>query len=48
MVLAHVIALRASPDDGRAALASQIPMPALMVGYTVTSLSILAQPIVAA
>lgn len=44
--LAHVTALRAFAD-GRVALSSQIPMLVLMVGYTVTSLSILAQPVVA-
>ena len=43
--LAHVIALRAFGDH-RAALRSQYPMLALMVGYTVASLWILAQPIV--
>ena len=42
---AHVIALR-SLRDRRAALMSQYPMLALMVGYTMVSLWILAQPIV--
>lgn len=44
--LAHATALRAFAN-GRAAVNSQIPMLVLMVGYTVTSLSILAQPVVA-
>jgi len=43
--LAHVMALRAFRDN-RAALLSQIPMLVLMVGYTVLSLWILAQPVV--
>lgn len=43
--LAHVTALRALRDN-RAALLSQLPMLALMVGYTVLSLWILAQPVV--
>ena len=42
---AHVIALRRL-GDRRAALRSQYPMLALMVGYTAISLWILAQPIV--
>lgn len=45
--LAHATALRSMPDH-RAALRSQYPMLALMVGYTVISLWILAQPIVEA
>ena len=43
--LAHVTALRVLKDRRRA-LASQLPMIALMVGYTSFSLWILAQPIV--
>lgn len=43
--LAHVMALRAFRDN-RAALLSQVPMLLLMVGYTVLSLWILAQPVV--
>lgn len=43
--LAHVVALRLFGSH-RAALRSQIPMMFLMVGYTVISLWILAQPIV--
>ena len=43
--VAHVIALRELPDPRRA-LRSQYPMLALMVGYTMVSLWILAQPIV--
>ena len=45
VVLAHVVALRqfATP---RAALWSQLPMLVLMVGYTLLSMFILAQPIV--
>jgi hypothetical protein len=42
---AHVIALREFPDR-RAALRSQYPMLILMVGYTMVSLWIIAQPIV--
>ena len=42
---AHVIALRRL-GDSHAALRSQYPMLALMVGYTAISLWILAQPIV--
>lgn len=45
--LAHVMALRAFRDN-RAALLSQVPMLLLMVGYTVLSLWILAQPVVEA
>ena len=45
VVLAHVAALRLF-GSARAAAASQIPMVALMVGYTMVSLWILAQPIV--
>jgi hypothetical protein len=44
--LAHMTALQAC-GDGRRALVSQIPMLALMIGYTMLSLWILAQPIVA-
>jgi hypothetical protein len=43
--LAHIIALR-SFDDPRLAIRSQIPMLVLMVGYTMMSLWIIAQPIV--
>jgi hypothetical protein len=43
--VAHVIALREFPDPRRA-LRSQYPMLVLMVGYTMVSLWILAQPIV--
>lgn len=44
--VAHVISMRRSGRRG-AALRSQYPMVALMVGYTVVSLWIVAQPIVA-
>jgi hypothetical protein len=43
--LAHVVALRRLRESG-AALRSQIPMLFLMVGYTMLSLWILAQPVV--
>jgi hypothetical protein len=43
--VAHVVALREF-QDRRAALRSQLPMLVLMVGYTVVSLWIIAQPIV--
>jgi hypothetical protein len=43
--VAHVVALREFRDR-RAALRSQLPMLVLMVGYTVASLWIIAQPIV--
>jgi hypothetical protein len=43
--VAHVVATREFRDR-RAALGSQIPMLVLMVGYTVVSLWIIAQPIV--
>ncbi len=43
--LAHVMALRAY-ETARAAMRSQIPMMVLMVGYTMTSLWILSQPVV--
>ena len=43
--VAHAVALREFPDE-RAALRSQIPMLVLMVGYTMVSLWIIAQPIV--
>jgi hypothetical protein len=43
--LAHAMALRVFGDK-RAALRSQYPMLALMVGYTMVSLWIIAQPIV--
>ena len=42
--LAHTIALRTFKERGLA-LRSQLPMLALMVGYTMVSLWILAQPI---
>jgi len=45
VVLAHVAALRLF-GSARAAAASQVPMVALMVAYTMLSLWILAQPIV--
>jgi hypothetical protein len=44
--LAHVMALRLY-GSGRAALLSQLPLVLLMVGYTMISLWILSQPIVA-
>jgi hypothetical protein len=44
--LAHCVALQAY-SDRRVALRSQWPMVALMIGYTMTSLWIIAQPIVA-
>lgn len=43
--VAHVVALREFPTR-RAALRSQLPMLVLMLGYTVASLWIIAQPIV--
>ncbi|MCP4330165.1 MAG: hypothetical protein GY791_17210 [Alphaproteobacteria bacterium] len=43
--LAHAMALR-TYSTNRAAIASQIPMVALMIGYTMLSLWIVAQPIV--
>jgi len=43
--LAHIIALH-NLDDPRAAVRSQFPMLLLMVGYTMMSLWIIAQPIV--
>jgi hypothetical protein len=43
--VAHVVALREFRDR-RAALRSQVPMLVLMVGYTIVSLWIIAQPIV--
>jgi hypothetical protein len=43
--VAHVVALRQHPDR-RSAIRSQIPMLVLMVGYTIVSLWIIAQPIV--
>jgi len=43
--VAHVIALR-EYSDRRAAVRSQFPMLVLMVGYTMVSLWIIAQPIV--
>ncbi len=46
IVLAHVVALREF-GSRRAALRSQLPMVVLMIGYTMTSLWIIAQPIVA-
>ncbi len=54
IVLGHVAAVYLAHrtaillfGEGRLALASQIPMVALMIGYTMSSLWILAQPIVA-
>jgi hypothetical protein len=44
-IVVRVIALRELPDRRRA-FRSQYPMLALMVGYTMVSLWILAQPIV--
>jgi len=44
--VAHVVARRAF-GGGRAALLSQVPMDVLMVLYTMVSLWILAQPMVA-
>lgn len=43
--LAHVTALRLF-GQGRAAMVSQVPMLVLMVGYTMSSLWILAQPLI--
>jgi hypothetical protein len=43
--LSHVMALRSYPDS-RSATRSQYPMMILMVGYTMTSLWILSQPVV--
>jgi hypothetical protein len=43
--LAHVVAMT-TLDDRRKALGSQYPLTALMVAFTITSLSILAEPIV--
>jgi hypothetical protein len=43
--IAHVVAMRVFKNR-KAALVSQLPMVALMVGYTMVSLWILAQPIV--
>ena len=43
--LAHAMALRVFKDN-QAALCSQYPMLALMVGYTMVSLWIISQPIV--
>ncbi len=43
--VAHVMALRPYGTSG-AALRSQVPMVVLMIGYTVTSLWILSQPVV--
>jgi hypothetical protein len=45
LYLAHVLALREFPDR-RAAVRSQVPMVVLMIGYTLLSLWIIAQPIV--
>ena len=45
--IAHLLALRVFPDHA-AALRSQYPMLLLMVGYTMLSLWIMAQPIIAA
>jgi hypothetical protein len=43
--IAHVVALREF-SSRRAAIRSQLPMLVLMVGYTIVSLWIIAQPIV--
>jgi hypothetical protein len=45
VLLAHIVALREFATR-RAALRSQLPMVALMIAYTMTSLWIIAQPIV--
>ena len=45
LLLAYAISLRLLRDPGRA-FRSQLPMLVLMVLYTITSLWILAQPIV--
>ncbi len=45
IVLSHRLALRDGRDAGRATLAG-VPMVALMIGYTILSLWIIAQPIV--
>jgi len=45
VALAHVVALRRI-EDPRLAMRSQIPMLVLMIGYTMMSLWIIAQPIV--
>jgi hypothetical protein len=45
IAVAHVVALREFPDL-RGAVRSQYPMLALMMGYTMVSLWIIAQPIV--
>jgi hypothetical protein len=45
ILIAHLSALEIYPDR-RTALRSQVPMVVLMVGYTMTSLWILAQPVV--
>lgn len=45
--LTHITALRVC-DDRKKALVSQVPMVALMIGYTMLSLWILAQPIIEA
>ncbi|MBM4263214.1 MAG: hypothetical protein FJ145_17510 [Deltaproteobacteria bacterium] len=45
VILCHIIALR-NCDDRKQAIVSQLPMLALMIGYTMLSLWVLAQPIV--
>jgi hypothetical protein len=45
VVLGHLMAIRVFPDE-RTALRSQYPMMVLMIGYTMMSLWILAQPLV--
>ncbi len=45
VTLAHVKAMRVLPERG-AALRAEVPLTALMVGYTFLSLSIIAEPIV--
>jgi hypothetical protein len=44
VVLAHRVALRVFPGRARA-IASQLPMLVLMVGFTIFGLWILAQPL---
>ena len=46
VLIAHIIAFRAF-DDAKSAIRSQYPMIFLMVGYTMLSLWILSQPIIA-
>ena len=46
VVVAHIAAYR-TYRSGRAAIVSQLPMLVLMVGYTMSSLWILSQPVIA-